>query len=176
MAISKAELRLNEAAQALDRSNQEFNALSPAARRVAIARDVLKWLEVGKIRAKTGTYLSSYDIKNDRYTNKEDDRVDGGSCTVCALGAVFACTVERIGGLKDFWSYRDAESIRRELGDHFDDEQLRLIETAFEQGDFTRTTPDYVIGQAIEFATGRPEERLVAIMKNIISNKGEFCP
>ncbi len=176
MAISKAELRLNEAAQALDRSNQEFLALAPADRRVLIAKDVLKWLRAGKIRAETGTYLEGYDPVTGKSTEKEPDRVDGGSCTVCALGAVFACTVERIGGLEGFWSYRSADSIRGELGDHFDGEQLRLIETAFEQNDFTLDSSVVVVSAAIHFATGGPRKRLVAIMKNIIENGGTFCP
>jgi len=57
--------------------------------RIRIAEDILEWIDFGKLKPSYGCYLY--------LTSETDDenRVDGASCTACALGAVFAVSVER---------------------------------------------------------------------------------
>lgn len=121
-------------------SNKRFAKLPAAQQRVAIARDVLQWLKLGKLTAKSNTYLIVR--KDDGSTVDYDsvDNVNGFKCDACALGAVFACAVERevattqrftiheSNGSKGFqWSTREA------LSPYFDTLQLTLIECAFER-------------------------------------------
>lgn len=193
--ISKAEMRLNElaqrdaylAAKQVERDNKRFEKASPAAKRVIIAKDVLKWLGEGKITPSPGTYLSDYlrdptgqEYLRDPETNelvvgrKLDDRVNGGRCAACALGAVFACSVERLGGVYDFWNMSSNKMVAK-LEPFFSGDQLRLIECAFEK--FIDNPADPT-GAAREFGEryDNPKPRMVAIMENIIANKGTFIP
>jgi hypothetical protein len=195
--VSRAELHLNKLAQAHDHKvavgNAKFAKASPARKRVIIAKDVLEWLGEGKLLPTQGTYLSSFLRDKDgqllyedgRVVNGRvlDDRVDGGKCTACALGAVFACTVERKGGMPNFWRMGWCPYfMHQELAPYFDRDQLTLIEAAFEKnGGFHEADheADHEAGEAAESFGRRfdtASSRMAAIMKNIIANGGTFVP
>lgn len=119
-------------------------------------------------------------------------------CNVCALGACFISKV-RVANKCDRESLDnaigDSEKIRSHLSEYFSNKQIELIESAFEQDNFGGVSDDgydapyydYKIGacvahkdikRAISFGNRyrSDENRLKAIMENIVKNKGEFKP
>lgn len=155
--------------------NDEFVAMTPAQKRVRIAKDVLGWMKVGRLVAKVGIYIDLF---------KEDGRssysrsVNGYECHACALGSVFAVAVER-GAAKSPVGLMslDQESMHARLAEFFDRHQLLMIEDAFESRvdscnqratDFCVDIPKYI--------DGNPRLRMERIMRNIIANDGTFVP
>ena len=138
-----------------------------ATKRVNIAKDALAWIEAGALTPYCGVYLDPT-----RYpTNEEIDSgiqlrdIVLGPCKVCAKGALFIAKAVRYNNVKvDQW--REASYYDGPLTEHFDREQLRLIETCFEGWDI-----DY-----IDWKNNYPDpkDRLVAILQNIIDNDGTF--
>lgn len=189
------------------RKNRKFARLPADQQRVAIAQDVLLWLRTGKAFAKPGEYLSpnKYDDEDNVIAvigGQSSTRVNGGACSVCALGALFACAVESNGGLQNFWNPvvsvtapwggGTQGAMHTYLAPYFDKLQLELIESAFERGSFVSIAAEdgrsydervkEALGRAelaIKFglkASDDPGERMAAIMRNIIANGGTFCP
>lgn len=182
--ISKTEARKQvvEAQLALQvaKDNLAFAGMSRPEKRVAVAKDVLKWIELGKLNPKQMTYLVS----------------DAGmqSCTACALGATFACLTvktndlanqkEAVGaiGSSNHLYWNDDDAMRTKLREVFTPQQVANIESAFEGDEFTcdNDTGGYAMPtrKAVEFNAGITDaaERLTRIMKNIIRNGGEFRP
>ena len=162
--------------------NARFAALPDAQRRVAIAKDVLRWLAIGKLAAKHQAYLQL-----PRGTDDEG-YINGYSCSACALGSLFAVAAER-----DLTADRATDTVNgwdiaEQLSPHFSEQQLGLIEIAFEHGGNGRAP-----GSAYVRASGSPRAQISAaelfnrgirgararmerIMKNIIANRGEFKP
>lgn len=188
-------------------TNAAFDAMTPEQKRVAIARDVLEWLRIGKIVPEPGTYLTVHNTAGQRVDiGMDPGPINGHKCTACALGAIFACATERtdltIGGVNRAGNWPDAA--RAQLGPYFDLDQLKLIESAFEDygGFYLDGTPrgredhqmayravrfGVKVGDAHPCFEGRyvdrsmrrqrsPDRILRAIMQNIIDNNGTFIP
>lgn len=150
--ISRAEMRLNELEQETGYQNARFHALAPAKKRVAIARDVLRWMKTRKLVANAGTYLGvdtleafeSRTIEDIRGSlNVDTSKVNGYRCVTCAIGGLFACSVERgaAGGdirlpVRSYDINRIGVEMRAKLGEFFDAGQLLLIEMAFEASSY----------------------------------------
>lgn len=157
--VSRAELRLNERMQEYNRRTQKKNAkfakLDAAAKRVAIAKDVLKWLDGRKLVAHSGAYLgigpAGYLKDRKTWTDLDavagrlvidTETVNGHQCVACAVGGLFAVAVENgeCGGsvrpaIPEQQNGRISGNVMREkLGAFFDLDQLILIEAAFERG------------------------------------------
>lgn len=175
METTRAEMKL--ARQIADRelavikANAKFAKLTPAQKRVAVAKDVLKHLGEGTLVATKGDYLSVYDTGP-----------TGEECHACALGAVFACATILDGGRKALTeddSCLSSHTMVRELENAgiFSTEQLRTIECAFE-GWGPDTSEEYGTEDTLAFNRGvtRPRTRMARIMRNIIANNGEFVP
>lgn len=121
-------------------------------------------------------------------------------CQVCALGALFVSYVDQANGVMTNEPLNDLRTIYAKLRPYFSDKQLALIETAFETrvmrnrdeldpaktGSFL-SIPDsdtpyggnYAVAQkAARFGMQfeKREDRIRAIMKNIIDNDGKFRP
>jgi hypothetical protein len=138
--VSRAELALNEREQAYDhkvsKANKRFAKANAATKRVIIAKDVITWLNIGKLKPAPGIYLRSkfafdpvtnqawaygddapYELRSRLLrvegTPTEDNKVNGDTCAACALGGLFACAVERADGLKDLIEVRPDD--RREF-------------------------------------------------------------
>lgn len=138
--IPRAEWRLAEKMARQGLKNQKFRALDPATKRVAIAKDVLKWLATGKLKAQSGFYLLA--------PTEVVDVVNGYKCEACALGSLFACAVERgdAGGtvvespsLRNYYGSIgmradtfEGVKLYSKLEGIFDKVQLAMIEGAFE--------------------------------------------
>lgn len=91
------------------RENKAFEKLTPAQKRVAIARDVLAQIEMKKFVPVNGTWLTDYnDAEEELFSlkdvkdNKElrDVLNKKETCTGCALGGLFMCAVKRVDALK----------------------------------------------------------------------------
>jgi hypothetical protein len=207
--------------EAIAKRNAAFAKLSPAQKRVVVAKDVLAALNAKQLKARQSVYVEStlvrsdpaseYDMDEYYRQRNEADAADAqtmllegkAECTVCAIGSVFVCAVERMNKLSylDFRTM-DQRDMRHYLADAgFSLEQLDLMECAFER------TAKYIESEKYEqFSCGGYEEgdddidaairfgeqfvtynesgsRVVnsegcmrAIMKNIIANNGEFRP
>lgn len=122
------------------------------------------------------------------------------SCNVCALGGLFmSCTLfnnktkldafgcfGEASGLGDFIDQE--EPISNGLDKFFSRSQLELIEEAFEggngyfgEGDYTNDSYDsdnYVVRNYYTYVNKYPkhDDRMIAIMNNIVKNNGTFVP
>lgn len=181
--------------------NTYFNSLSPAEKRVAIAKDVLEQIKANRLHAQTGTYF-------DLDTKLESDQsiqanLNDVRCNACALGGMMLSHIKynnecTVGEGDDI----NSTYIKNKLTNYFDEGQLALIEIAFEQWidvilynlDIKKNklitgiyeyrlltdlnlTEEQVI-KAGNYFNGDGEidsqDRLIQIMQNIIKNAGIF--
>jgi hypothetical protein len=177
-------------------NNAKFASLTKAQKRVAIAKDVLLQLRLEHINAVSGVYL---DFPEAKQNDVGECLVDSDApvsavynvrdCDVCAKGALFlsAARVKKGKTMRDLMITHDSgnvdanalndNSIVRYLSDIFDDQQLWLIEAAFEQNDMRSMKDIEAGGDYLRYHLDDSEdERLRAIMLNIIENKGTFKP
>lgn len=196
---------------AFKKRNAAFKAATKAGKRVMIAKDVLAQLKAEKIIAQRGSWAI---IKADKPINYEDEVCNiidakGTTCTCCALGSMMISEirmndrliVDAVDADRDedsetlsLWhsvgdvdSYADDEMYNEDrLRSYFSEEQIALIENAFEQGsgeyscsyttDHLDIDDELIVAEEFGDRYENPEDRLVAIMKNIIKNKGTFVP
>ena len=126
------------------------------------------------------------------------------SCEVCAKGAIFMSHVMKTNScsVKEVKYSNSNEPVTDRVSEFFDRDQLNLIEAAFEENpdmytedaiddlddgdDIIWDLPDpkeirkieKLANKAVKFGDKykTPHNRLIAIMKNIIKNKGTFKP
>lgn len=176
-------------------TNEKFHELTPAKKRIAIAKDVIAWLKSGKARAEKGTYLRVFGPDREIHNAPV---VNGFTCKVCALGGLFATAAER-GCFKltdDDAGARGGQSMQAKLEPFFDKTQLALIECAFERSrhfyskfaaDGTEiVSPEKeraewfgvaIVDSCTSCSNSERDGRVLrAIMQNIIDNGGEFIP
>lgn len=110
-------------------------------------------------------------------------------CEVCARGAAFLAYVKRFNNVK-IGKFFDSDGefsgndqlVIDQTRKLFGKKQVQLIETAFELRNAESDFEDYLTVEENELAQDfgnqhpREKERLVAIMKNIVKNKGVFKP
>lgn len=150
MATKTALRKLNAQIKA---DNEAFERLSPAKKRVAIARDVLA--QIGsRLRVEQGTYVETEilgEAKREGKLNTELQKLfkKVDKCTVCAKGALFMCQIDRSNKLKlsevKFSDYNSLEgvSVTNYLERMFDARQLTLIESAFEIRDMSNDEEEF---------------------------------
>lgn len=177
----------------IEEKNKAFNKFGKLKQRVEIAKDVLEQLDAKYLIAKPGNYVDyrlTLNSHDDEQEIKEalDKRK---SCTACGIGSLFVCTVKKFNKIKfGDLSYGTGSSISQDdihsyMGKYFTSFELYKIEAAFERTgslhEFMWNTPKY---RALEKAANyfnnfngeklKPNERLKAIMNNIIKNNGVF--
>lgn len=195
-----------------------FSQLSPEKKRVAIARDVLEQIRIGRYISNGGSYIDALQMKDgkDKWDmNNLDIKSNFGkikNCKVCAMGACLM-SITKFENKLDFYDIgNEIDNLNNEktkilFQSIFSPEQLLLIERAFEGKSggttvgvniFRLSEDDFKskINKCQKFykkfelkpkkdATRKEKEnrtrlnhqnRMVGIMKNIISNKGEFKP
>lgn len=167
----------------------------------AVAQDVLDHLKL--LNVARGTYCEGKfpdGVRDSKEQAKKYIDVISKDCKVCAIGACFLSYVrlynnvtlgQLVGGydtIKDDFFDVEYYNIDHELAKVFSQRQLCLIETAFECGyiHFRVDDEDYKdlchdsneFSAAISFGEkySVPKKRLMAIVKNIIKNNGEFIP
>lgn len=163
--------------------------LTGPALRVAIAKDVLKGLKAMKLITTRGNWVripyefgftSNLHASNEPPEEELAEVLNGKTCEVCALGALFVETVKRCEKLKcdRKTSCASIELISEYLKPIFSNDQLRMIEIAYEcgLGQFDPNCSTEL--RAKEFGQEREtnDGRMIAIMENIIKNNGEFIP
>jgi hypothetical protein len=166
----------------------EFNVLSKAEKRIAIAKDALAQIKQKKILPTTGFYLNipgQWD--NENSLQKEIKKKDF-YCHCCAKGALFVSCVKQVNEVRMFEDWEDERFQKDKLKDYFSVLQLDMIEAAFEgmviadsakkleyYEKYTKNTP---LGlKCIKFTQGlNAEERMEKILNNIIKNNGYFRP
>jgi hypothetical protein len=184
---------------AIEARNSAFQAMTPAEKRKTVAYDVLEQLYQKRFVAHCGQWLSSNDVTGlrniDRYEIIPKEALDadaqtaiaGKTCDVCALGALFACTIERQNSI-DIAGVRRADfrGISAYLTGIFDRRTLNLIEACFERRrdscDFmdydstTRQEDEVRVNTWLKYhGSESSSERMVSIMRNIVRHEGEFA-
>lgn len=176
---------------------EHFEKLSPAAKRVAIAEDVLERLHTGKLHSgKQGLikFPERYESQLGAPGDSAQEIVNENICSCCAKGALMVSWVGNFNevsfGELEWFSYDlSNRSYPGALLDLFGREQLDLIEVYYE-GRIIHSTDRSVVasvlgeevaakhyvfnGQATIFT--RYLYDLGAIMRNIIDNHGTFVP
>jgi hypothetical protein len=203
-------------------TNKQFNSLSKSRKRVAIAKDVIAQLTVGKFKATPGTwYFATAKAENIKKLSVQSDEEDRtlpwqckvplqkamckiASCQVCGVGAIFASLVRLNNEFDQKFDIVGnnataeiaKEDFHEKLIQYFDEDQLNLIELAFEKGsgykywdvDWNGNSNDdednlskdewanrnFAVMFGFNFSNSK--QRLIAIMKNIIKNDGTFAP
>lgn len=168
----------------IKRQNAEFNALTPAAKRVAIARDVIAQLTAGKYNARQGVYVQTHIEVTENNLKKDASLLltQSESCTVCGIGGLVVSAICKadslpVKSLKYARVGYDLEISGPEaykyLKKFFNQRTLNDIESAFEQHRFGVSN-----GAAADFGEDVDDgnERLRLIMENIVVNKGRFVP
>ena len=156
MTMMTEEERKQEKKRIRDR-NYRFNKLSPAKKRVRIAKDVLEHLDAGTITPATGRYLEP---KSDSAREADDivfkvnaaekwggewkakvtqaDREKlglglheflGGNCRVCGIGACFVAGIRRLDNL----TLKDLTTPRNHWGLNFDSAMRQYLGKWFSQ-------------------------------------------
>jgi hypothetical protein len=175
----------------IKKRNAWFNTLSPNQQRITIASDVLNQLATSKFIAEHRTYFSLEDgDSTDNCTLQQ--KIDTNGCRVCAMGAVFASRVRVANEIED--SYVEADDIIEALDNIFDEEQLRLMEVAFEgediasyfnenystydeeMGEWVVDCDDYHSALDMYDSYDTAHDRLKAVMTNVVTNMGVFRP
>lgn len=158
--------------------------------RVEIAKDVLKHIKAKNITVEVMTYFYADNFQDYVGEQLQDVLPKLKNCTVCALGGLFYSYAGRhnnhalgFGGVGEY-------TMREEMS-MFTNDQLLLIETAFEAVDvnsgqcarktfYSRNTIDRAIDYRGRYSLlpkyVNDDKALIHIMKNIIKNKGAFRP
>lgn len=169
--------------------NRRFKKLTVSQQRIKIIKDVISYLQTRKLRATPGTYvkLVGYDgeISPDDQVHTLTDRAP---CEVCGIGSLFVSAVTLKNKFKvsdlSYGRYVDIKdgdlnnhTLRDYLRRWFNENQLQLIETAFEQ------SWGYAVGvsgqdSAVDFGVKytNAKKRLLAILNNMLENNGKFVP
>lgn len=171
--------------------NEKFQAASAVERRVMIAQDVLDQVLAKKFVPETGVWAHVVAERGLADSEQVCDVIAalGTECTCCALGAMMLSEIGindqlEIGETANYdSSFRiQLHSSGNRLEEYFDDDQLKLIEIAFELGagewDEFEVEDEFQGEKAIDFGYRHDSntDRLVAIMNNIIKNNGTFIP
>jgi len=167
--------------------------MTKAEMRVQIAKDVIKQIAAKKYKATQGSYVANgefyrqFDSMHKLYDEEAQVKVPKTRCDVCAIGACFLATVDRfdklkVGDLPGCWNpeYGRGGQVQY-LNKWFSPDQLTLMEVAFEKGEVPPTAYkgsddrlDDAVAYGCQYKTAN--QRLVAIMRNVIRNKGTFKP
>lgn len=177
---------------------KSFEQLPIHLQRIAIAKDVIEQLKNKIYKAEQGRYIRYLRTNDGHYPLAEGkywytpaksiiENID--TCEVCALGSCLLSTVKFKNHLMIDDISRFNFNVRNLLLSLFSEKQLFLIEKAFES-DLAGTfiSQDYLENEGLiksrEISAAKrfrdqydyEQERLIAIMENIIANKGEFKP
>lgn len=174
----------------MEKRNAAFQALSSKGKRIAIARDVIKHLDAKVFTAHAGAYVTGFTeyttgigygwkIPQDSEICEQMESSDWPGCEVCALGAVLLAHAYHTDDLSvGSAAQSDSGPIKERMSGFFEEDQLSLIEAAFERSYAFAVGADGAL-EAENFGEGfdDPDERLRAIMQKIASHpEGLFVP
>lgn len=183
--------------------SKPFSRLSAAAKRIAIAEDILKQIKAEQYTIRQGTWLDVDPIVPPPEVSQENKAKEvqhallGGkrtieletqpaTCTCCAVGAACASAIrlfnkhELAGSIEDGFEIYNYEGGVEILKKYFPVAQIDLMEAAFEQrtDGHHDSAGDDALDRAVLFGKkyARSNKRLQAICRNIIKNGGTFKP
>lgn len=180
--------------------SKPFDKLSKTQQRIILAKDVILQVKAKVANAVEGQYFDVDDYGDHDFAYEKNNEfreiVSDVKCEVCAKGALFLSHIVRTNKFSILQSLQQQghDSIINRLAEIFTKNQLDLIETAFEKEvieDKNRTLsyPDSrdkfadviltdIAKAAVKFGKKYRSEnnRLIAIMQNIIDNNGTFKP
>lgn len=181
---------IEEFNQYIEESNAAFKKANKKRKIVLLAKDVIERINLKQLKATTGVVCR---LENKRGVKSEDGIKEilpkVKNCECCAKGALFLGYIGRVnemkvGEIEDETSHNSAEM--QKLLKIFDEDQLALIETAFEGSQvISRNSKkewididEDILDKAQEYFYDypSPNKRLIAICENLIKNKGEFIP
>lgn len=195
--------RASAAIESIKKANALFKKLSPAQKRVHIAKDVIAQLKSKKYKARAGDYLK-INLTKETLPQSESEQLicslsdKNVTCECCARSAIFASAVRNFNSVKisDVDTSSDGLSnihyneeiilegyeTERVEKEYFSPNQLVLIESCFEQNVLNnfnvKETDSFFedVCAAAEYGNSfkSPEKRMIEIMNNIIENDGEF--
>lgn len=174
--------------QSIAEANAIYRKASPAQRRVLIAKDALKQLKDGRVKAKKGQYINAIGIARQicRVTNWSNftplqpalHDLDSPACSACARGSLLLSAIRFRNrcGINGFGGLDKSDKQIREFPIH----QQTAIEVAFEMWHSKKVGYPKAGAERWWKKYLRPIERrdanlrLAVILRNIIRNKGEF--
>lgn len=173
-------------AEEIRKTNEEFHLAPRKEKRMMIAKDVIKAITSNVIIPQAGQYseVSGYGDKNNAL---DAILTPSAECRVCAIGSMFTTLLFRDSLMNTrirpniITSIESGISMKFQLLAYFDSYQAAMIECAFERLDSRRelfNCTDTQMQDSIYFGNEYidSEERLIAIMQNIIDNNGDFIP
>jgi hypothetical protein len=193
--MNTKKITLKEFALQIEADNEKFAKMTPARKRVTVAKDCLLRIELNQIQPSKGNLFRKpffNGIYHDTQAKKLLNTNTTFHCEACAKGGLLLAYVGRAnelnyGELSSGNSLND--TIHMKLREIFTPEQLALIEFAFEGKQYLHhykvgdkwhqiNFTDEVEINAVNFYNSYDEsnERLIAICKNMIKNKGKFIP
>lgn len=158
---------------------KNLKTAAAAAKRVAIAKDVLAQLKVGRYNPICGRYWS-INSRSPNYKVSQENLNVNFLCRVCMDGALVVSAIRKFNGATICLENGGNEQlVLNVLADYFSLEQLQLIEAAYEPNVLAlamSTKDSELYEEARPFREQYPdaEKRMIAICKNIIRNKGTF--
>jgi len=172
------------------------NNLSRREMRIEIAKDAVAQIRSGKMKVSTGNYFS-LDTYSVNLQSQVCDVLKTKPCEVCALGSMFASSVNKYNDLLvndlSFHNVNERINISREttvrrLSKYFDTHQLNLIEYFFERRNVLnelwpaisvalhRKHAPIDLEKLVDhyFNSSYAANNLIKILQNIIANDGDF--
>lgn len=175
--------------------NAAFQKATNAQKRVIIAKEVILQLNARRFSARCGTFCLIPDNEMESQSGSiqqlfNENKIS--SCFVCALGGLMMATtiLNNNEDMTDFQhdfcdlgqTLAAGESPKNGLRKFFSMPQLKLIERAFEGKGFgyfsiqNKKAENFGKKTESEDRHNDASKRMLAIMKNIIRNKGTFKP
>lgn len=181
--LSKKQKLINASVR---RANARYNKASAAGRRVLIAKDALKQITDKKYNVQTGVFADFWNLDPEQGAQLQPLLHDPKApvCEVCGIGSLFLSAVRMRNDYKLCENQCGTDSDALHQLKEFDIEQRRLIEMAFESGKGYYSSMKYTSRDQLTAARwalrfgylADAEARLIAILKNIIRNRGRFNP
>ena len=155
---------------------------------MAIAKDVVAQIKAGQFIIKRGHWLTVKDVDAPAASSGacqatltgKTGQFEPAECHCCAIGAAAAASL-RLFNIGEFDSSPDFEDLKKQLNKFFSNQQLALIEAAFEcrcevMEEFETRVSQKTIEKTYRFQDLADDERALAIFTNIIKNNGTFVP
>jgi hypothetical protein len=167
----------------IEKTNKTFDAASINKQRMMIINDAIIRIKSKNLKADTGNILDISRVSRDSSLKDIINTADNG-CRVCAKGALFCSLIGRVNQITidDFDTKVNPNSIESiemiELQKYFSLEQIDLIETAFEGCSYLEVIKPIEMKKAELFHVtySDKELRMLAILDNMVENKGIFNP